>query len=81
MPVSLVRCEVLGADATRVTDLEGVVTHLVYPEYQQSTGACRRRMAQARGDGPLSQLLQRVTEGTIDRRGNQCHRGPRPARV
>jgi hypothetical protein len=80
MSVSLVRCQVLGADVTRVTDLEGAVTHLMCPEYQQSTGSCRL-MTKARGGGPLSQLLERVTEGTLDQHGTQCHLGLRPARV
>lgn len=80
MSVSFVRCQVSGADVTRVTDFEGAVTHLTCQEYQQSTGSCRL-MTKAQGGGPLSQLLERVAEGTIDGRGNQCHLGPRAARV
>jgi hypothetical protein len=41
MGIATVRCDVLGANVTRITDLEGAVTRIICSEYQESTGACR----------------------------------------
>ena len=41
MPIVSVRCPVLGAKVTCVTDLEGEATQVICPEYEESTGLCR----------------------------------------
>ena len=64
-------CPVLQATVTRVADFEGTVTRVFCPEYEPSTRSCRVKM-QASGGGPLSQLLERLAEGTLDHRGYRC---------
>ena len=71
MAIASVRCPVLAANVTRVTDLEGFVTRVICPEYVESTGSCRR-MTNLENGGPLSRLLQRVAEDTLDQRTNRC---------
>ncbi len=71
MTIHVVRCTVSGTTVTRVTVLEGYVTQLVCPEYDEPTKTCRVRRATLSG-GPLSQLLERVAEKTLDRRGTRC---------
>jgi hypothetical protein len=71
MPIVSVRCPVLGAKVTCVTDLEGETTQVICPEYEESTGMCRlkRNVSQA---GMLGQLLERVSEETLDSRTTRC---------
>ena len=76
MAIVSVRCPVLGASVTRVTDLEGEVTALICPEYEQPTGICRLKKNVRQG-GPLSQLLERVSEETLDTRTTRCSLGPK----
>ena len=71
MAIQSVFCHVSHAHVIAVTDLEGAITRLVCPEYQASTGTCRRRTG-ALGGGPLSQLLERVDEDTLHRRSTRC---------
>jgi hypothetical protein len=71
MPISSVRCRVLGADVTRVTDLDGSVTRLIYSAYHEPTGICRL-MTNAQSGGPLSRLLERVAEDTLDIPSARC---------
>jgi len=71
MPITTVRCDVLGANVSRVTDLEGTVMRVICPEYQESTGICRRR-SEASKSGPLSRLLERVEEDTLASHGVRC---------
>lgn len=71
MPITSIRCHVLGANVTRVTDLEGSVTRVICLEYEESTGQCRLRI-DALGGGPLSQLFERVAEDTLASRGTRC---------
>jgi len=71
MALESIRCPVLGAHITRVTDLEGTVTRIICAEYEDATGICRLRKAGLDG-GPLSQLLARLAEGTLAHRGTQC---------
>lgn len=76
MAIVSVRCAVLGANVTRVTDLEDEVTALICPEYEEPTGICRLKN-NARQGGPLSQLLERVSEDTLDTRTTRCNLGPK----
>jgi hypothetical protein len=65
-----VRCPVLGAHVTRVTDLEGTVTHVICAEYQ-TNGSCRLKTAAQEG-GPLSQLLERMAEDSLSTSSTAC---------
>ena len=76
MAIVSVRCAVLGANVTLVTDLEDEVTALICPEYEEPTGICRLKKNAGQG-GPLSQLLERVSEDTLDTRTNRCNLGPK----
>ena len=71
MAITSVNCPVLGARVTRVTDLEGTVLKIVCAEYDEATGICRLTRTALQG-GPLSQLLERVAEDTLDTRGTLC---------
>lgn len=71
MPIRTAHCHVLGASVSRVTDLEGTVTRVVCPEYQEPNGICRLRSDALKG-GPLSRLLERVEEETLGERGVLC---------
>jgi hypothetical protein len=71
MPVTSVRCHVLGTNVTCVTDLEGSVTQVVCGEYDQLTGLCRVKQGALAG-GPLSRLVQRVADGTLAGHGTRC---------
>lgn len=71
MAIKSVFCHVSHGRVTAVTDLEGAITRLICPEYQVATGRCRLR-AGALGGGPLSQLLERVDEDTLDERSTRC---------
>lgn len=70
MAMNSIRCPVLGARITQVTDLEGVVTRVICPEYD-SDGTCRLKKSVREG-GPLAQLLERVSEETLDTRSTLC---------
>jgi hypothetical protein len=71
MEMTSIRCPVLGAHVTRVTDLEGNVTRIICPEYVLTTGACGLKTSALEG-GPLSQLVTRVSEGTLASRSSLC---------
>jgi hypothetical protein len=71
MPITSVHCHVFGANVTRVTDIEGTVTRLICPAFEKPTGLCRIRRDAMTG-GPLSQLLERVAEDTLDVRSTRC---------
>ena len=71
MAITSIRCPVLGAHVTCVTDLEGNVTRIICAEYEESTGSCRLKKAALEG-GPLAQLLERMSEDTLDTRSTLC---------
>jgi hypothetical protein len=71
MAMTSIRCPVLGAHVTRVTDFEDNMTRIVCAEYEEPTGLCRLRKTTLEG-GPLAQLLERVSEDTLDVRGTLC---------
>jgi hypothetical protein len=71
MAIKTVRCHVLQAPVTVVTDLEGTITHVICPEYKEPTGICRLKRG-AEMSGPLSRLLERVSEDTLDTRTHRC---------
>jgi len=71
MTISSVKCSVLGATVTRVTDLEGQMTKVICSEYVEPTGSCRLKATASQG-GMLSQLLERVSENTLDTKSTRC---------
>jgi len=71
MPITTSYCHVLPGTVTRITDLEGAVLRVNCAEYDDRNGGCRLKQQTLRG-GPLSQLLDRVNEATLDRRTELC---------
>ena len=71
MAITSIWCPVIGTAVTRVTDLEGHVIRIICAEYEESTGNCRLKRSAFRG-GPLSQLLERVSEDTLTSRSTSC---------
>jgi hypothetical protein len=71
MAITSVRCPVLGAHVTQVTDLEGTITRIICAEYDPSTGACQKKKTALQG-GPLTRLLERVAENTMSARDTLC---------
>jgi hypothetical protein len=71
MAMNAVRCPVLGAHVTLVTDLEGTVTRVICTEYDASDGTCQLKKSTREG-GPLSQLLERVSEDTLGTHSTLC---------
>ena len=53
MAIRSIRCPVLGAHVTCVTDLEGSVTKIICAEYDESTGNCHLKGTALEG-GPLA---------------------------
>jgi hypothetical protein len=72
MAITSVRCTVAQAMVTRISDLEGGITRVICPEYEEATGNCRLKRRALEG-GPLSQLLDRLAEETLDSRTTRCH--------
>ena len=71
MAVKSIRCPVLGAHITQVTDFEGVVTRVICTEYEASDGTCRLKQ-RVREGGPLAQLLERMSEDSLNTRSTVC---------
>ena len=71
MGMKSIWCPVLGAHITQVTDLEGTVTRVICTEYDASDGTCRLKKAAVDG-GPLAQLLERVSEATLNAHSILC---------
>jgi hypothetical protein len=69
--IESVFCHVGRVHVTIVKDFEGAIVRLICPERHASTGVCRLR-AGALSQGPLSALLERLDEGTLDRRSTRC---------
>ena len=74
MAMTSIRCPVLGAHITRLTDFEGHVNRIICAEYQESTGTCRLKRTALEG-GPLAQLLERLSEETLNTRSTVCVMG------
>ena len=72
MPIESIHCHVLGAHVTRITGLEGEIVRIICAEYDEPTGDCRLKKAGRQG-GPLSQLLERVSEEALDTKSVRCH--------
>ena len=75
MAITPIRCAVLGGEVAQVINLEDEVTALICREYDAASGVCRLKKGALDG-GPLSQLLERVSEHTLMSRSTRCHLGP-----
>jgi hypothetical protein len=73
MTIVSTRCPVLHAQVNRLVDFEGHIARVFCPEYLKN-GECRIKRGVADG-GPLSQLLERIDEETLDRHGKRCDLG------
>jgi hypothetical protein len=71
MAIASIRCPILGARVTRVTDLEGAVARIICVAYDHPTGTCRLKTKALTG-GPLTQLLERAAENTLHTRDPRC---------
>ena len=71
MVMNTIRCPVLGAPITQVSDFEGRVTRVICKEYDASNGSCRLKKSTREG-GLLSQFLERVSEDTLGTRSTLC---------
>lgn len=71
MAIISMRCPVLGAHVTCVTDFEGNPTSIICAEYDNSTGTCRLKRSALEG-GPLAQLLERISGDTLNTRSTLC---------
>ena len=71
MRIETVRCPTLGTHVTRVVDFEGLVDHVICPEYRRADGTCQLKRTAGTG-GPLSRLLQRVGNDIVADRTVTC---------
>ena len=71
MAITSVACPVARTTVTRVTDLEGAISRVICPEYEEPSGICRLKMS-ARAGGPLSQFVEQLSEDTLNRRTMRC---------
>jgi hypothetical protein len=71
MGINQVRCPVVGATVSRVVDFEGETTRIICAEYDERTGICRLKNSPSKG-GMLSQLLERVSENSLDTKNTRC---------
>ena len=72
MPITTVHCPVSHADVVRVTDFEGATTRVVCPQYDEPGETCRLKSS-ASTAAPLTRLLQRVDESTLDVHDVRCY--------
>ena len=71
MPIRSVRCHVSQATVTVIDDFEGAVDRVICPEYEAQGRSCRLK-ERAFSGGPLSQLVERISEETLGSRDNRC---------
>ncbi len=71
MNLKMVHCPTIQASVSVVTDLEGAVSRIICPEYLDATGGCRLKMERTSG-GPLSRLLERVSDHTLGTHFRRC---------
>ena len=70
MAITSIRCPVAATTVTLVTDLEGATTRVICPAYA-ADGTCQVKR-DARQGGRLSQLLERVSQQTLNDRTIAC---------
>ena len=72
MTITSAWCSVQQATVSRMMTFEGDVSTVICPEFDRATKACRLKKAASLG-GPLSQLIARVSEGTLAESAPRCH--------
>jgi hypothetical protein len=72
MAIESVWCSVLKANVTKVISFEGEVSAVICPEFESAMKTCRLKRATAQY-GPLSQLLDRVSEETLTEPSPHCN--------
>jgi hypothetical protein len=72
MAITTTWCPVLQANVTKVTTLEDEVTSLICPEFEPLMKTCRLKKMAGLG-GPLSQLLERVSEEALSSPAPRCN--------
>jgi hypothetical protein len=75
MAIESVWCPVVHSTVRRITNLEGEVTSMICSEYEERSGRCRVK-AVARQGGPLSQMLEAVSQDTLSHPSTQCDLKP-----
>jgi hypothetical protein len=71
MAITMIRCPVAQRSVICDVDLEGTITKVLCPELEERTEICRLKRNELEG-GPLSRLLQRASDHTLDRCGLTC---------
>jgi hypothetical protein len=71
MTINSAWCPVLHGRVTTITTLEGDIIKVICPEFEDSSKTCRVKKAVGLG-GPLSQLLERVTEESLAEPDPRC---------
>ena len=71
MPITSVRCHVVGERVVRVSDFEGAVVRISCPYLEPGSRLCRAKR-DAHIAGPLGEFLERTDEETLDSRGDRC---------
>jgi hypothetical protein len=66
-----VRCRVSQEPITCITDFEGATLRVICAAFEEADGMCRLKR-RVHENGPLSQLLDRVSRHTLDARGTRC---------
>ena len=72
MTITSVWCSVRQATVSRRMTFEGDVSTVICPEFDPATRTCRLKKA-ANPEGPLSQLIARVSEGTLADSAPRCN--------
>ena len=79
MASSFLLCDVSRAHVAVVTDVDGDVTRLICPYHDASTGYCLHRGGSL-SNGPLSELLDHLDRGALERRLRRCVTSNSPRR-
>jgi hypothetical protein len=72
MTITSTWCSVLQATVSRRMTFEGDVSTVICPEFDAVSRTCRLKKAVCLG-GPLSQLIERVSEGTLSDPAPRCN--------
>jgi hypothetical protein len=65
MAITTIRCPVAQRSVVCDVDLEGTITKVFCPELEEHTAICRLKRNELEG-GPLSQLIQRASDHTLE---------------
>ena len=71
MSIVTAECPVSQRTVARVVDLEGVATNVICDAFEPATRTCGLKRHVDDG-GPLSQLLEHVSEHTLGQRSLRC---------